>query len=215
MTMPKCTGHSKRSGKPCKKDAMKGRQTCYFHSGSKKSGTASPNYKHGRYSKDLPTRMAAQYAASLTDTELLNLRDEISLVDARLNDILKRVDSGESGKLWGLLSGAFDDIKSASSQAELTLALNEAHRLVQRGLADYAAWGEIGSLMEQRRRLVDSEAKRLKDMQMMYSVEQGMLLVGAIVDILQKNIEDRNTLDTISRAITALVSSGADVIDAG
>ena len=212
-----CTAKSKRTGKQCRRDAMHGAKVCYNHGGKTPRGIGSPHTKTGRYSKDLPTRMAAQYRESLEDTDLLNLTDEIALIDARLNDILKRVDTGESGKLWGGLADLFADLevaRLADDKLKIAYCVNEAAKLVKRGLGDYAAWGEVGNLIEQRRRLVDSRAKHLRDMQLVFTAEQGMLLIGRIVDILQSEIEDKQTLDRIGRAITAIIDR-PHVIDAG
>ena len=45
-------------------------------------------------------RLAARYEESLRDGDVLSLVSEVALTDARLEDLLRRVDSGESGKVW-------------------------------------------------------------------------------------------------------------------
>jgi hypothetical protein len=42
-----------------------------------------------------------------------------------------------------------------------------------------AAWADIRACLEQRRRLVESERKRLVEMQQMIGVDEAMLLVRA------------------------------------
>jgi hypothetical protein len=49
----KCTDTSKRSGKPCKKDAMVGKDKCHIHGGKSLGGAASPTYEGKGYSKFL------------------------------------------------------------------------------------------------------------------------------------------------------------------
>ena len=102
-----CTAHSKRDGSPCRGKAVKGRTTCRMHGGTIPRGLALPQTTHGRYSKDLPARLAGRYREAQSDPELLALRDEVALVDARLGDVLGRVDSGESGALWKQLSNSW------------------------------------------------------------------------------------------------------------
>jgi hypothetical protein len=46
---PRCTAHSKRTGKPCKAPAVRGWNVCRFHGagGGACRGEAHPNYRHG------------------------------------------------------------------------------------------------------------------------------------------------------------------------
>src|SRR5688500_13133655 len=159
----KCTARSKqRGGAPCDAWAMKGRTVCITHGGRSRLGPGSGLYKDGRYSKFLPARMAADYQAAKDDSKLLELRDNIATVDARLIDLFKRVDSGEAGAIWKEAQAAmsrFRDAQAKNNVDAMMLAVTQAERLIGQGAGDYAAWSEIGGLIEQRRRLVDSEQK--------------------------------------------------------
>lgn len=46
---PRCTAHSKRTGKPCKAPAVRGWCVCRFHGagGGAGRGEAHPGYRHG------------------------------------------------------------------------------------------------------------------------------------------------------------------------
>lgn len=65
-------------------------------------------------------------------------------------------------------------------------------------------WREIEGLVETRRRLVDSERKRLVDMQQMITSEQAMTLVAAVVDAVKRHVSDRETLQAISTEVSQL-----------
>src|SRR3954451_14863589 len=93
-----------------------------MHGGKVPRGRALPQTKHGRYSKDLPTRLLATYSAAQADTELLSLRDDVALLDARLADVLARVDTGESSALWldlGATLKAFQQASAAGDTAKM------------------------------------------------------------------------------------------------
>lgn len=215
--MTQCTAKSKRTGQRCGAQAVRGRNVCYHHGGATPRGPDNANWKHGRNRrhKVLPPRMVEAYEASLKDPELLSLREEISLVDARITDLLKRIDTGESGRLWGLLSDAYDKLREhRNDPAKGAYWLNEIGALIHRGVGDYAAWGELSNKLEQRRRLVESESKRMKDMQAMISAEETMALMGEIYVILQTHITDSVILDRIGRDITTRVTRPS-LIDAG
>lgn len=185
---------------------------CRLHGGKTPGGIASPHYSTGRYSKHLPTRLQARYEAAAGDSELLALRDDIALTDARLSDLLTRVDTGESGALWARLQELRLEViacKRAGDTVKMAEALNALLDLIGQAHTDYRAWGEIAAVLEQRRRLVESERKRLTDMQQTLTVEKAMLLIGAIGGIIKAHVQDRQTLASISNDIQGLISADA------
>ena len=206
--MEKC-GAKTKSGKPCVKDPMQNGR-CYWHGGPTPKGIASPNFKHGRYSKSIPERLSERYQESIKDPEILALREEVALTDARLTDLLSRVDTGESGVLWKTAQSVFFDFRSANAsgdQDKMTVALTELNRILNLGVDDYKAWDEVGKTLEQRRKLVESERKRLVDMEQMITVERTMVLLSAVISVIRDNVTDRKTLRKISTDIGRLISS--------
>lgn len=199
-------GAKTRSGKPCKRAPMPNGR-CKLHGGSSLKGVAAPGFKNGRYSKYVPARLLERYGEAQTDGELLALREEVVLTDARLADVLKRVDMGESGALWNQAGVAYRESQTAVDplvQAAAHLKLND---LLTQGLDDWEAWDEIAKLVEQRRRLVESERKRLVDMQQMITAERATLLISRLAGIIQKHVTDRTILTAISADIGALLTA--------
>jgi hypothetical protein len=74
-----------RNGHPCKNPAMANGR-CRMHGGKSLVGIASPLTKTGRWSKDLPTRLASRFAESEHDPELLSVRADIRLIDTLMAD---------------------------------------------------------------------------------------------------------------------------------
>lgn len=182
---------------------------CRLHGGKTPSGIASPQYKTGRYSKVMPTRLRPRYEEAQQDGALLELREDVALIDARLGDLLSRVDTGESGALWGRLLTAKAELMDARRSGDtitITTALNTILELISKGHADYQAWREVGMVLDQRRKLVESERRRLVEMQQTLTVEKAMLLIGAIGGIIKAHVDDRAILAKISTDISALVT---------
>jgi hypothetical protein len=186
---------------------MKGLAVCRMHGGKTLRSPASANYKDGRYSRFLPSRMFAAYREAGLDPELMSLRQDLGLLDARIIDVLKRVDTGEAGAIWQAAQAAmvrFDRAWLKKDGKDMESALAEAKRLMTQGASDYAAWQEVGSLMDQRRKLVESEQRRLTLAHEVLSRDQAMALMGQLVDILQRHVPDRNILNAIALDIQAM-----------
>ena len=86
-----------RAGTPCQR-APRPNERCSKHGGKSLAGIASPRFTSGRSSVVLPTRLAARYHEAHADPQLLAIWDDVALVDARIADVLGRVDSGESAR---------------------------------------------------------------------------------------------------------------------
>lgn len=198
-------GAKTRSGAPCKANAMvNGR--CRLHGGKSLRGASHPATTHGRYSKDLPTRLASRYEEALTDPDLLKLDSEIHLTDAFIRERLATLDTGESGRIWRELNAAWNEYDRTTDPSEAARALFEVGRLIKQGVADYGARQEVLDMMERRRKLVDSEGKRRVQMQQMITAEGATLLVSAIADAVMRHVSDTRTRSAIARDIERLIT---------
>lgn len=198
--------------RPCQNNVAAPGLACRFHGGRSLSGAAHPNFKTGKHSKYLPKRLLERYHEAIGDDELLVLREDIALLDARLADVLQRVDTGESGALWKRLREAWRDFTTArnASDAEgMADSLNEIEAAIKAGYSDYVAWADVRSILDQRRRLTDSERKRLVDAQQTMTIEKAMLLVSRLSSIVREHVSDPATLRAIADDVRNLVLVGA------
>jgi hypothetical protein len=201
-------GAKTRSGGSCRQPAMANGR-CRMHGGKSLAGVASATFKDGRYSKYMPARLMARYHESEQDTELLNLKAEVSLVDARLADLLSRVDSGEAKTLWEKARKVNQEIQKAvhdENYGRLLMQCSELDYLIGSGLADHEAWYEIQALLDQRRKLVESERKRLVEMQQMVSAASAMTLATALLEAVRRNVTDRAVLTAVQSDFNRLVN---------
>lgn len=183
--MAQCTANSKRTHERCKREACEGRKTCKWHGGTVPVGPAHHAFKHGRRSKYMPTRMMDDFMASDEDSELLSMREEIRMLDARLNDVLQRVDSGEAGKHWKRFNDTWRQFQAAQRNGDtamMAIALNDHGDAVKSGKTDWAAWGEVSKLVNQRKVLVESERKRELEARHVINVEQAMAIMGFLIE---------------------------------
>lgn len=200
-------GAKKRDGTPCRAPAMANGR-CRIHGGKTPNGFALPQTKSGRYSKYLPQRLVERYETATQDTELLAMKEDIALLDARLSDLLRRVDTGEAGTAWREARTAYrkvvNAIRAEDGQA-IMAGMDELDNVLGRGASDYAAWNEIQSILEQRRRLVESEQKRLVMGQQMVTTEEATILIAALLDAIHRSVNDPGTLSTIQTEFNRLL----------
>jgi len=209
--MAQCTAKAKQTGVRCKRNATPGRNVCRMHGGRSLQGVDSPRFKTGRYSKYLPDRLVERYEEALNDVELMRLNDEIALVDTKLQDVLEqRPAEGEGPGAWQQVRDAHQRLEHAIARDDANATQAGVVRLsegIASGRDECAAWGMILELIEQRRKLVDTERRRLLDEDQVISVERLMILVAAIVDIIKRNVASREERAAVSNEIRCLVSS--------
>src|SRR5918999_1579701 len=109
--MKTCGAKTKHDGTPCERSPIRGRTRCRLHGGKTPVVPACKQYRSGRYSTYLPERLRERYEQAEGDAKLLSLKSEVALTDARLIDLLARVDTGESGQLWATLKKAHEEFK--------------------------------------------------------------------------------------------------------
>ncbi len=202
-----CKAYSRRNQGPCRQHAMRGKDVCRMHGGKSRIGPGSATFRHGRRSKFLPSRLAAAYQDAMSDPKLMELRRDIAMVDARIIDLLQRVDTGEANEVWHKAQAAMARFEREQAKGHvdgMQLALNRVWTLIRHGAEDYAAWREIGALIEQRRKLCDSEQRRLTLAHEMISADRAMVLVAVVVETVRRHVQDRTILGAIAADLQAL-----------
>lgn len=215
----RCTARRKNGQGHCTSFAMANGK-CRVHGGASLSGLASPVLVSGRYSKHLPTRLIGRYEAALSDPELLALRDDVSLLDTRIGQVVAALDTGESRECWVALMATVSTLEDqwqkllddGEPPEEMERTIESIGRLVRAGLSEGYVWSEIRGLLKERAALVASEQKRLVDMQQYVTAEKALLFVSAVMDSVRRHVHDRDALIAISADLGRLadVRDGSD-----
>ena len=196
-----CQAKSKQSGQQCRRHAVPGRNVCAIHGGKTPRGIASPQHVHGRYSKSLPTQLAATYEAIRSDPELLNLSDDLAALDAVIARVAGRLGTGEAGDWVQRLVAKRDQLQNLLASGQTQAAdgpLRELFALIDGARSQVSAEIEFASLLDQRRKLVEAEQKRRVSMGSMLTVEQGVLMLSTFVDAMKRHVTDRKILMKIA-----------------
>lgn len=206
-----------RDGHLCPNPPTRGKKRCRMHGGSSPEGIGHYAYKTGHTSKLmalLPKRMQSHYEESYNDKRLLEARSSIALIDARLADLLSQVDSSAGAEQWKELKDAWDELEYRSARQETDLMraqLMIVGRLIKQGGRDMGIWHEIMDLLERRRRLTETEQKRLVAMQQMLTQEEARLMFSFVIEVIRRHVTDRRALSAISAEFRTL-TVGDDVV---
>jgi hypothetical protein len=213
---------AKRAGKDssCQSPLVMANGRCRIHGGATPVGVMSANYKSGKYSKDAPTRLLAEYERAREDPQLLENREEIALMDARIQDLLLRVDTGESSVAWQRLGKAlatFDAALKRSEGTEARAALNTISDILGHGAGDAHAWNEVNAQITLRLKLVESEQRRLVEESESITVEKMLLKIAHLTAAVKEQVKDPKARAAIARQFRAITDGGqgSDALEAG
>jgi len=182
---------------------------CRIHGGQSLRGVASPKFKSGRHSKYLPKGIVKRYEESLNDPRLLELRDDIAMIDARITEVIGADEPlSDTWKELARIRRQFEVARRDGHAGRVVSTAILMSNLVARGARTHNTWEEVAKLVEQRRRLVESERKREVDADSMLTVEQVGAILGAVLESLRRNVSDRTILSAIQRDLDPILTGG-------
>jgi ribosomal protein S15P/S13E len=153
---------------------------CKYHKGGAQIGPLNPQWKHGRSSKffkGMPEHLREAYTASVSDPDIVSVRDEMGLFDARAMELLERLTTGESAVMLAVMARTVTEMADELAHDEvdvdyLDTRVAALRQLLKERARDQATWGELRETVEGRRRLADTERKLLEHKQAVVDVAE-------------------------------------------
>jgi hypothetical protein len=208
-----CSATSKQSGLRCRRTASPGRRVCSMHGSRTPVGANAPRFRDGKYSKYLPQRLLADYWRVLADPGMIGLRDEVATIDSRINDVLRRVDTGESGAMWSRLHAAYATCTNAYTHGDAAAfgaAFTALGAAIAAGHEDWEVWADIVDLIDVRRRLVATESARLAALDGLVPIEVALSLVVALSEVVRGRVTDPATRAAIADDVRRFLGPPGD-----
>ena len=200
--MPQCKAKSKRSGKRCRRQAMKGMEVCYMHGGkSATKGAANPNYKHGRYSRyNLAGKLQVAYEAALDDPDLASLRHELAALDAMVADMADGLDGTDRQALAKLRANqaAIRASIQAGDADKLNAAMNGQDELLEAGHKRMQLVFDLADLMEKRSRIAAREHRRMVQLDVMVRFDELLVRIGMLMEAVRNHVRDNTAIALIA-----------------
>jgi hypothetical protein len=190
---------------------------CKMHGGRALYGAAHPCYIDGRsdlsmarsrYNPYLPDRLLERFEAAESDPELLSARSEISLITARIQEVIEQLDEGESGQMWADLQKLVYEYRHEVDGRKRAIILADIFENISEGASQYQNWQEIVQLSEVRRKMSESEQKRMVAMRQYITAEQATLMVATVSEIVLRNVHDPTILGRIRTELAGVFRAG-------
>lgn len=204
-------GAKTREGTKCQRAPMKNGR-CYMHGGKSLEGPALPQYKTGRHSHVLPKDLRERYEAGLTAEQLLNLAHEISLIDQMIYDAMARSNMGASEENWLRLIALQEEIDEHMANRAIPEAMacrDQMRSIIREEKTALAMRFRVDNLVDKRRKLVDSETRRLTNMREIMTADQALVLIDQVLSLVTEHVTDRAALSAIATGIRALQGAEA------
>ncbi len=171
---------------------------CRLHGGT--STGAPPT--NGRRSKYFPVRLMDRVEEALADGDLIALREDIALMDALIVERASDLGEVTQAELWKSamqvnaeinrmqrdklvsIGGESDEIvEYMTLQAGLDNILNN-------GFGESQRIADILTFVEQKRKLSDTELKRLTALSQFMTAQQANLMIAAILNAVKEEVDD-------------------------
>jgi hypothetical protein len=155
--------------------------------------------------------MVERYETALRDEERHDLADEIALSEMKVDDLLSKMDRGESDELWIELRDRERALQRTQDVDRRAALLGELFALIRRGGSEAMSWRDVERWVTRKQRVVETDMRVAQTKQEMISVEEVMALMAGILDAIRRHVEDQATRKALARDIRALGTQG-DVV---
>ncbi len=207
-----CTRHcgawARSKGYPCPQNKAAGRNRCRMHGGAQPVMSASPQYQGKGRSKYLPRELRGQYEEIMARPDLLSLRNEIGLVQLRVQQLTEQLSTKASQAVFDDLGDLWEAYKQAGAagDGDKAVALQTAlDAKVREGAAIGQKWRELIGTAKDKAHLARLEMENMIDAHQMISVERVILMISELGDLVQRTVKDKSALAIISSELVGIL----------
>jgi hypothetical protein len=211
----KVCGAKKRNGQPCPTTPMPNGK-CRMHGGKSPSGAAHPAYVHGRYvgqralhGKSLPASLAQVFHEALADEDLVALREQLALANARLAELLAGIrDTAGTADQWAAIGRIIErhtEQQAKGGKPDPAAALDAIAEALKGAQGNDRAHRQVAEQQELIRRLADTEVKRLKAASEAISRDKAIALAGALILAVREAVGSPEAVAAVQRRFAELV----------
>lgn len=199
----------KADGERCNNPVRPGWTVCRYHGAGGRDTPGGLPPVSGRYSKHLPTRYIERMDAFLQNPDYLSMRDDIALLDTRLSEQLERLEGADTKEAWGKVKSAAILLQK---KAEFDRELLNIYRILQSAIQSYQedreAWGEIVAIIDKRRKVADTERRRIEAAQQYLTLPEANAMMTVLVEAVMDIVKDPMERSAISDRLRVFAQRG-------
>lgn len=183
----------------CNRVALKGKTLCGNHGGVQE-GEVPHNLKRLRSARQyLPTRLAESFDEHMKDETLISLQRDLASVEALIDEVSKEMSAEYCGneKLWSRAKELYD----AYVETEDGGILHSLGQVLETANQVAVLEEKFLKLTEQRRKLAETEHRRIKDAHDSITKKDAILLMTVLVTVVNKHVPDLKARASIAREI--------------
>lgn len=172
--------------------------------------------RNSRYSGVLTKELLDFDSAAEMDADFYGLSPEIRVIDARTRQLLASLPEDTLAEKLDAIIEKMDELITLFSNADVpTLEvvgrsmIKDLQSLIATIRDDRMTWQDILTVIDSRRKLVESERKRAIEAQQIITQKQAALLMQLLLDIINRHIQDPGVKNAIAADITRLADDKA------
>jgi hypothetical protein len=124
-------------------------------------------------------------------------------MDVRIGELLERLETTDTKAAWSLIRGATSKLFSLYNSLSIGLSVTDiaatiedcANKLsdaLESKKADIEVWEQILGTVEQRRKLAETERRRIVDSGKYLTLQEANAMTAFVIDTVLKNVSDPN-----------------------
>jgi len=192
----------KRNGDRCALGVRAGWTVCWKHGAGRTSspgGLSNRFAANPRHSKHLPQHLLESYEEYLTDPDTLVMSQELALLDARMAELLERLETADVAVAWTNIRRAHRILDNEEVTADdYEKALEMLGSAIDAKGSDVEIWSQVVDLVERRRKVADTERRRIMDSQHVMTVQEANMFVAFLMDTVMRHVPDMQVRRAIS-----------------
>jgi len=152
-----------------------------------------------RHSKYLPTGLLEKYEDYLLDPDTLNMSQEMALLDTRIAELLDMLGKMDVKQSWVWVGRAYSIFNRQSvSEDDWERGLELLNNAISSHEGDVNTWDEIKDIIERRRKLAETERRRIVKAQQMMTYQEANQFIAFLMSSIMEHVKD----PVAKRAIT-------------
>jgi hypothetical protein len=203
-------GAKTRSGKPCQKAPMKNGR-CHLHGGKSLKGEEHPNFRHGKRSKYMPTKLRAIFEDVESDLEAHVLQRNLTLNESLLREKLQELEhGGDAAQSWKDMRDGLDSLKSQIAHNDMGAAavtVGKMERVVDERERYHQAVLDIQTTMSEQRKDRTAIANIQYKGERAIPANELMVLMGGVLHVISQVVQNPQDRARIADGIDNLLIS--------